>query len=424
MKVQVEKVSPIVQKLSIEVEPAVVEKELSQAYGELSRQVKMPGFRPGKIPRRILEGKFRSEVEADVVRRVQMKSVLEAIRAEKVPALGQPRFVGGNIVAGQPMSFVAECDVKPEVVAKEWKGLKLKRHDTSVADAAVDEQLEKIRQGKASLETATGRDTVKIGDWVTIDFDATHDGKPFMGGTGRGVTVEVSAGELTEGNLPQLEGAKLNEAKRFEYTFPKEFRNEEMQGKTAVFDATVKEIKEKRTPELDEAFAKAQGADSVDAFKTKVRSDLERAAKNRVLVDERNDLFTALIAANDFEVPNALIETGVDMLLDAAFGQMFQAGVDPRNLSLDWSKLRADLRPKSELESKGQLLLEAIRDQEKIDASDEDLEARIAALAEESGASLSVVQNQYKNDKQRSNLKNRVLEEKAIALVKQHAQYE
>jgi trigger factor len=423
MKVQVEKVSNIVQKLSIEVEFAVVERELTAAYAELSKQVKVPGFRPGKVPRRMLETRFRTEVEADVVRRVQLKSALEAIQSQKVPAIGQPRLTGGKIVAGAPMNFVAEFDVKPEVQLKQWKQLSLKRQDTTVADTAVAEQVEKLRQSRANLVPATGRDVVQVGDWVSIDFDATHEGKPFMGGTGRGVTVEVSPGDLTEGNLPQLEGAKVGEPKTFHYTFPATFRNEEMAAKTAAFTATVKELKQKEVPALDDTFAKAVGSDSVDALKAKVRADLERAAKARVAVDERTDVFNALIAANDFEVPPTMVETGIDMLLDAAFGQMFRAGVDPRQLSLDWSKLREELRPKSVLESKGQLLLEAITKAEKVEVTDAELEARLVSLAEESGQNVAQLKAQFQNAKQRENLQSRVLEEKAIELVKKEAKY-
>lgn len=423
MKVQVEKVSSVVSRLAVEVEAERVDQELTQAYGELARQVKMPGFRPGKVPRRILETRYRSEVEADVARRLQYRAVLDAIREHKVPALGEPRFSGGKLAPGKPFAFQADCDVKPEVEVKDWKGLTLKRFDVAVGDAQVDEQVERLRDSRATVENVEGRSAVQTGDLASIDFDATIDGSPFPGSSGRDYLVEVAAGELHEGKLPQLAGAVVGQPKLFDYVFP-DGAIDEVKGKTAKFNATVKAIQTRKVPALDDAFAKELGQESLAELKGRIRRDLERSAKGRVLVDERENVFKALADKNPFEVPNSLIETGVDMLLDGAFQQMYQSGVDPRQLTLDWSKLRDSLRPKSELEARGQLLIEALTKLEKLEVSDGDVSAKLASLAEESGRPVADIEGQYKNPERLAALKQRLLEEKAMALVKQHAKYE
>ncbi|MFZ5442757.1 MAG: trigger factor [Myxococcota bacterium] len=421
MKVQVEDVSAIEKRLSIEVEPALVERELSAAYANLSRQVKLPGFRPGKIPRRILEQKFRSEVEADVVKRVQLLGFIDALKETNVPAVGDPSFQGGKLEAQKPYAYSARVEVKPVVTAKDYKGLELAKVDDSVPEERVTEQLERMRQQRTEVVKVEGRDTVEKGDLVVIDFDATKGGQPFPGNTGRDVTVEVIDGQLIEGNLPELAGAKLGEKKELDYTFPADYRVEEIKGQTARFVCTIKEIKAKQVPALDDAFAKSMGEETFDALKARVRKDLERAAKSRAEVDARDAVFKALTEKNRIDVPQAMVNRGIDFMLENALGGLMRSGMDPNMLQLDWGKLREELRPKAELEVRGQLLLEAIARDEKIEATDADVEARLASLAAENNVAPAIVAQQYKSAEAKEGLKNRVKEEKVIAFLREHA---
>lgn len=424
MKVQVEDVSPIEKRLSIEVEPTVVEKELTQAYATLARQVSMPGFRPGKVPRRILEQKYRTEVEADVVKRVQLLAFIDAVREHNLPAVGDPHMSGGKLELQKPFAFTARVEVKPVISPKDYKGLTLKKFDTGVTDEKVNEQLTRLRESRTTLEAVTGRDVAQKGDMAVIDFDATVDGQPFAGNTGRNVTVEVTEGQLIQGNLPQLEGAKIGAKTEFDYSFPADYRVEEVKGKTARFSVEVKELKAKKVPELDQAFAESIGFGSVDELKARVRRDLERAAKNRSEADEREDVFKKLIEKNTIEVPGALVNRGIDIMLDSALQSMSRSGMDPSMLQLDWGKLREELRPRSDVEVRGQLILEAVAKAENIAVSDEDIEKKLETMAEETGAPLSMVRKQYREQDAKDSLKARILEEKAIEFLKSHAKFE
>ncbi|MDP1829952.1 MAG: trigger factor [Archangium sp.] len=421
MKVQVEDVSSIEKRLSIEVDPALVEKELTAAYTNLSRQVKVPGFRPGKIPRRILEQKFKSEVEADVVKRVQLLGFIDALKETNVAAVGDPSFSGGKIESQKPFSYSARVEVKPIVNAKDYKGLELPKFELGVTDERVNEQIERMLSQRTQVVPVEGRDTVQKGDLVVIDFDATKNGAVFPGNTGRDVTVEVIDGQLIEGNLPDLEGSKVGEKKELDYTFPADYRVEEIKGQTAHFVVTVKELKQKKVPALDDAFAKEMGEETADALKARVRRDLEKAAKNRVEVDERDALFKALIEKNPIEVPTAMVNRGVDFMLENALGGLMRSGMDPNMLQLDWGKLRDELRPKAALEVRGQLLLEAVGKEEKLEVAEADVDARLEKLATDSGLPLDQVKKQYQSAEARDALKNRTKEEKVIAFLKQHA---
>jgi trigger factor len=421
MKVQVEDVSAIEKRLSIEVEPALVEKELTAAYSNLSRQVKVPGFRPGKIPRRILEQKFRVEVEADVVKRVQLLGFIDALKETKVAAVGDPAFSGGRLEAQKPYAYSARVEVKPVVTVKDYKGLSLPPIDTTVADERVKEQIDRMLAQRTEVVPVEGRTIVQRGDLAVIDFDATKDGQPFPGNTGRGVTVEVVDGELIEGNLPALEGAQLNAKTEFDYAFPADYRVDEVKGQTAHFVCTVKELKAKKVPALDDALAKELGVDSVAALTARVRADLERAAKNRGEVDARDAMFKALSEKNPIDVPNAMINRGVDFMLENALGGLMRSGMDPNMLQLDWGKLRDELRPKAELEVRGQLLLEAVGKSENIVVSEDDVKKRIESLAAENGVALEIVARQYQAAEAKEALKNRTREEKVMAFLREHA---
>ncbi len=421
MKVQVESVSSIEKRLSIEVEAQVVDRELSQAYAALSQQVKVPGFRPGKVPRRILEQKYRTEIEADVVRRVQARATVDAIKEHDVKAVSEPQYLGGKILANTAYTFTARLEVKPEVNVKEFKGLALKKLDSSIDDAKVDEQLTRLREGRATTEPVSGRDVAKIGDLAVIDFDALKGGQPFPGNTGRNVSVEVEPGELIEGKLPQLEGQKLGEARTFDYAFPAAYRVEEVKGQTASFTATLKELKERKLPELNDDFAKSQGVDTVDALKAKIRADLERAIKSRLETDARENVLKALIEKNPFECPPSMIQRGIDSMLDGALGSLMRSGVDPRTLNLDWNKLREDMRPRAEVEVRGALILEALGRAEQLSVSDEDVEKKLAELAASAGVPVAQAKKSYAGAEALSSLKSRIIEDKALELVKQHA---
>jgi trigger factor len=424
MKVKVEEVSSIEKRLAIEVDTALIESELGQAYAALSRQVKIPGFRPGKVPRRILEQKFKGDVERDVIQRLQLKATAEAVQSHKVPMLGEPQFIPGAFVSTAPYSFVARVEVKPDVNAQDWKGIVLKKQDSSVDEKAIDEQLAKMQASRTELSAVEGRDVVNEDDVAVIDFDATLDGQPFQGSVGRSVSVEVNAGELVDAHLPALKGAKVGVETSFEYTFPSTYRAEELQGKTAQFKATVKEIKSKSVPALDDAFAKSLGMDSISTLRARVQADLTKSEKNKQNNEEREAVFNALIAKNSFECPNALIEHGIDMMLEAALGSMYQSGIDPRTLSMDWGSLRNELRPRAEREARGQLILESVAKQQKIEVSDAQLEQELPIIAAEVQAPLTQIQQRFADPRSRETLRYRVIEDKAMELVKSHAKYE
>lgn len=423
MKVKVEEVSSIERRLSIEVEPQMVAQELTNAYGRLAREVKIPGFRPGKVPRRILEQKFKADVEADVLRRVEARAFVDAIKEHKVEAVAEPHISSSTLSPNQPYAFTARVEVKPVLTAKDYAGLKLPKSDAAVSDDKIDEQLKKMQENFTSLEKVEGRDVAKTGDMAVIDFDATQDGKEFPGNKGKDITVEIAPGELIDANLPQLDGMKVGDTKPVSYTFPAEYRVDEVKGKTAIFNVTLKELKEKKVPAIDDELAKKMGSDSLADLKGKLRKDLEKASAVRIRNEEREAMFKALIEKNPFELPQAMTERGIDMMLEGALRAIARGGVDPRQLGLDFQRLRAEFRPKAEVEVRGQLIVEAIGKQEKIEVADADLEKKLEEISADSGQPIAAVRKHYKDEEERQGLVSRVREQKTIDFLKSTATY-
>jgi trigger factor len=425
MKVQVEELSPIEKKLSIEVENSRVAEELTRAYTALGKQVKLPGFRPGKVPRRILEQRYREQVENEVFQRLVQSAWQEAVREHQVEQVGTPQITqSSSIKADAPFSFEARVEVKPRVEARDYTGLELPRTDTSVSDQEEDERLEQMRQSMARLEPIEGRDVAQAGDFATVDYEASIDGNPFPGRKAEDVTVELAPGELVESNVAALEGTRVGETRELDYTFPSDYRVEDVKGKTARFKFELKGLKKKVTPELNDELAKESGeAQSLDELRGKIRSELEQSKRNKARTDERDALLKALIARNDFEVPRSMVDRTIDNMLESRLSAMARMGMDPRRLNLDLSKLREDFREEATQEVKGALLIESISQKESIQVSDQDLDKKIADLAVEAKQPVSVVQNYFKGPEERKGLSYRLREEKTIEFLKAQAKY-
>ena len=426
MKVQVEELSPIEKKLSIEVDNARVADELTRAYSALGRQVKVPGFRPGKIPRRILEQRYRASVEDDVIQRVVQQAYLDAIREHKVEPVSQPTVSNARALkANEPFTFEARVEVKPQVQAKDYRELPLPKSDVVVDDAAVEQQLTNMRESLARLEPVEGgREVGAPGDFATIDYEAKLEGKEFPGSKAEGVTVEIAPGELVQSNIAALEGVKIGESKELDYTFPADYQVEEVRGKAAQFRIVLKELKRKVTPELDDAFARETGqAETLEALRAKLRSDLERAQKNQKQAEEREAILKALVERNGFEVPKAMVERALDSMLEGALRSMARSGFDPRRLNLDFMKVREEMRERAVQEVKGSLILESIAGQESIAASDEDIEKKIADLAQESGQPVASVKQYFKSPDERRGLGLQLREQKTLEFLRGTAKY-
>ena len=424
MKVRVEEVSPIERKLSIEVEQPRVANELDRAYSQLGRQVKIAGFRPGKVPRRILEQRFREQVEDDVIRKMVDHGYREAVREHQLEAVSNPQVTNDRLDPNEPFTFQARVQVKPKVEAKDYFGLALNRVDASVGEAKVDEQLEKIRQSLSRLEPLEGREVAQAGDFALVDYEGTIDGKELPGGKSENVTVEVAPGEFHESKVQALEGARIGSTVEVATTFPEDHPSAPLRGKRARFKVHLKALKTKVVPELNDDLAQEmQAGKTLADLRAKVRSDLEKIALARSANEEREQIAKALIERNPFEVPAAMVERAAEMMLDGALRAMARGGVDLQRINLDVGKLLEEMRPRAMAEVKAALLFEAIASQEKIEVAEQEVDKKIEEAAKDSGQALPKVKRHFAKPQERRNLSQKLREEKTVDFLKARAKY-
>lgn len=421
MKILVETVSPVERKVTIEVDPERVAKEIESAYSGLGRRVKLRGFRPGKAPRKVLERHFRSEVESEVAEKIVQQTFAEAVRVESIDVVAPPHVsISEGVAEGKPLKYTARVEVKPKLDPKDYRGLEAKRRPPQVADEAVSAELTRIQDSFAQLAPLEGRLEAQEGDWAVVDHEGTVDGKPFAGSKAEGVTVKVSPGPLYEGNLASLAGKKLGETVELDEPFPEDHRNEALRGKVARMKVTLRSLRTRQVPALDDALAKSLGVEAIETLeqlRARIRADLEKREARRADIELKDNLVKAALAKNEFEVPPAMVERAVDAMIEGAAERFARSGIDIRQLKLDQARMRADLREQALLQVRGRLLLEAIADAEKIEVADGDLQAEIARIAEEMGISLAKVQQQMRGSEAREALRSKIREDKALALM-------
>lgn len=424
-KFTVEEVSPIERRIKVEVEPERVAAQLDRTYKTLSRQVKVPGFRPGKVPRRILEARYRPQVEGEAIQSLVQESYVEAVEAhpELLP-VSSPRVNTEELKPGEPFRYQAHVDVKPKVEPKDYEGLELKKASVDVTDAVIDAELERLRNTMQQLEPVQGRDVAEKGDFAVIHYEGTIDGKAFGGGQASDVTVEIAPGDFNEGNVEALAGAKIGESREVPHTFPADHRLAELQGKTATFRITLDGLKQKKVPELDDAFAKETGAgvETLAELRERIRKDLTERDTEKADREFRSELLKQLIAKNPFELPKSMVDRHVDHMLEVTLNRFMRQGIDPRQLQLDFDRLRESMRPAAEQEVRGTLILEAIADKEGIEVKPEDLDARIKRFAEQMKAPEEKVRAQFASaEGGLSVLSPQVREEKTLAFLESKA---
>jgi trigger factor len=421
MKIEVESVSPVERKVTIEVDPDRVAQELERAYVGLGRRVKLRGFRPGKAPRKVLERHFRSEIESEVAEKIVQTTFAEAVRVESIDIVAPPHVsISEGVAEGKPLRYTARVEVKPKLSPKDYRGLEVARRPPEVTDEAVAAEITKIQESMAQLVPVEGRFEAQEGDWAVVDHEGTIEGKPFEGGRAEGVTVRVGPGSVSEGNLEALKGKKLGETVELDEPFAPDHRNETLRGKTARMKVTLNALKTRQLPAVDDALAKTlgvEGIETLDALRARIRSDLEKREQRRAENELKDALVKAALEKNEFEVPPALVERAIDGMIEGAAERFARQGIDIRRLELDLARMRADLREQALLQVRGRLLLESIADAEKIDVTDEDLQAEVSRIASELGMPLAKVQQQMRGNDARDALKSKIREDKALAVL-------
>ncbi|MDU9350809.1 trigger factor [Staphylococcus warneri] len=410
--------------LTVTVPSEKVDKALDQAFKKVVKQINVPGFRKGKVPRPIFEQRFGVEaLYQDAVDILLPEAYGEAIDETGINPVAQPEVNVTQIEKGKDFIFEATVTVEPKVKLGDYKGLEIEKQDSELTDEELEESINHSLGHMAEMVVKEDG-AVENGDTVNIDFSGSVDGEEFEGGQAEGYDLEVGSGSFIPGFEEQLEGMKTGEEKDVVVTFPEEYHAEELAGKEATFKTKVNEIKYKDVPELNDEIANELDAEanSVDEYKENLR---KRLAEQKATEAENTEKEEAIKKATDnatIDIPQAMIDTELDRMVQE-FGQRIQQqGLDLQTYfqisGQDESQLREQMKDDAEQRVKTNLTLTAIADAENIEVSDEDIDKELEKMSEQFNISVEDIKNTLGNT---DIVKNDVRIQKVIDLLKDNA---
>ncbi len=415
MKVSVEEINSIKKKMSVEVPEEQVIKEVDSFYRELSQKAKIKGFRPGKVPRNILERHFKDYVKAEVIQKLIQESYPQALSEAKLHPVSNPLIDPGEMEGGKPFQYAATIEIKPEIKLEGYIGLKIEGKKEGVKDEEVEERLKNLQNIHAQLKTVSDPRPVQPGDFVILDYEASMENKPLDEGKATDFTVEVGSGRFIPDLEEKLVGLKPDEEKEIEVSFPDDYGYKKWAGKTLSFHVKIKEVKEKILPILDDEFAKDLGDySSLEDLRLKLREEIEKEKKLILERQLKDQMVEQLLQANSFEVPESLVEEQTRTLVSDTKMRLATQGVDFKNLGLSEEKLQGDYREMAQKQVRTFLILEKIADQEGITVTDGEAEDRVREISERIHQKFDVVKRYYEKNGLIPEVKAGIMSEKIL----------
>lgn len=387
MSLQVEKLEKNMAKLTIEVSVEELEKAIEGAYQKNKKNISVPGFRKGKVPRQMIEKMYGKEVfYEDAANALIPEAYDKALEECEEDIVSSPKVDVTQLEAGKPFIFTAEVALKPEIKLGKYKGIKVEKADAAVTDEEVTAEIDKERNNNARNIEVTDR-AVKDGDATIIDFEGFVDGVAFEGGKGENYPLTIGSGAFIPGFEEKLVGTELNKEVEVDVTFPEDYQAEELKGKAAIFKCTVKEIKEKQLPELDDEFAgEVSEFDTLDEYKADVKAKLAEKKEKENKEAKESAVIEAIIGDADMEIPEAMLLTQQRQLVED-FAQRIQG----QGLSIDqyyqftgssYEQMVEQVKPQAEKRIQSRLVLEAVVKAENIAATEEEYQEELSKMAE------------------------------------------
>jgi trigger factor len=415
MKVQIEDVSPVEKKISFEISWETVSQEIETAYRSLNQNAKLKGFRPGKVPRSILERYYKKQVGEEVQSKLISDSLVKAVEENKIVPVGEPSVIDRQFEAGKDFKYALRIEVKPEIAVEDYKGLEAEKEKVAVTEEEAEARLRDLQEHHARLQPIASKRPVQEKDFVVFDFEGTLDGKPVEGWKAQDHLTEVGRKLLVAEMDQHLLGLRPEEEKDVTLALPETYARKELAGKQIQVHLKVKEIKEKILPALDDDFAKDVGDYATLAdLRQKVRQNLEE--QKRVQADQaaKDMLMNQLIAKNSFPLPNSMMERQIESLMARAEWRLASQGVKINPQDADRQKIRETLQPTAEKEIRSMLLLEKIAEREKISVSEEELGQRLEKMARELNQRPEALRGYYQKEGRMEDLKAQMREEKTL----------
>ena len=423
MKVTVENGENQQVTLTVEVEAAEVSKAVEKAVKRLSNRVNIPGFRKGKAPRKIIERNVGMDaIMQEAFDIVGPKAFADALEEQKIEPVSRPQIDIETLEDGKDLVFKATVTPRPEVKLGEYKGLKVEKNVEAVTDEDVEKQLKTFQDRQGKMVDAPEGSEVKDGDFTTLDFEGFVDGEAFEGGKGQDYPLQIGSGSFIPGFEDQLIGAKIGEEKEVNVTFPEEYHAKELAGKAATFKCTIRSIKQKELPAMDDELAKKVSKfETLEELKADVRKNLEENAARKAENDQKAAAIDMATSNITVDIPAVMIDNRVEGMIREMAMRLEQQGMSfdayLQYAGTDINKIREDYRETAEKNVRTDLMLEEVAKAEDIKVEAKDLDAEVAGMAAAYGATPQQVQKIIKEQGRVGDLAATVLRKKTAQFI-------
>lgn len=419
MQVNVEKISPVLVELNVQIEAERVTSEYEKAFKTVSRQSKIKGFRPGKAPRNIVQRVYGARVEADVIQRLVDETFPKAAAEQSMQPVNQPSVTPERLHSGKPFSYKARVEVLPGIESVTYEGLEAKRPRATVTDEQIDKELDDVRRANSTLEVPKKERPAKKGDVVTCDLRVSVDGEPIEDAGTSGFPIEIGNSQVFKEVEAALEGAKVGDTVTADVEMPESHPHPQMQGKKVQFSIDLKELKERILPAADDELAKDLGEfETLAELKEDIRKQLEAQQKDQSdnVLAER--LVQALVEANPIPLPPSLVQ---QQMRASEREILYRAQMQGQQVSGLGEELREKIKQDSEMKVRAGLLMAEIAKKENIQIGNEQLEEGLVELAEQTGKNVAKLRAEYSEPRKREMLVGMILENKVLDIVEAKA---
>lgn len=419
---KIEDVSSIKKKITFDVPWQDVKHELDAVYQKVGKTARIKGFRPGKVPRNMLEKFYRQDVEADVAVNLINKYYWDALQKNGIAAVAQPEIEQAGIEAEKNFTFSATVEVHPQVEPVGYKEMELEKQEPIVTDAELEASMEQMRQMMAVLKNAEGDRGVQKGDFVTINFEGALEGNKLPELKSENYLLEIGSGSFVPGFEDQLIDTRKGAVKNIEVVFPENYQAAHLAGKNVAFAVEIKDIKIKELPDFDDNFIKKFGKyESIDDLRADVRRGIGEDKKKRAETAFIRQISDKLLEKNTFDVPEAFVQQQVYFMATDAQSRMVSEGMDPKKaeeLAMNYS---GHFRDEASKVVKTTILLEKIAEKESITATDEEVENRIRELARQRSQDYETYRKSLEKDGLLENIRGELINRKTYEFIEANA---
>ncbi len=421
MSVQVENLEKNMAKLTIEVAADEVEKAMEASYQKQKSKISIPGFRKGKVPRKMIEKMYGEAVfYDDAVNTLIQDHYPDAADESGIDIVSRPTVDVVQIGSGKPFIFTAEVAVRPEVKLGKYKGVQVTKIDTDVTDEEIEKELESEREKNARNVSVTDRPAAN-GDTVVIDYEGFCDGVAFEGGKDENHSLELGSHSFVDTFEDQLVGKSVGDDVEVNVKFPEKYHSADLAGKPALFKVKIHEIKAKELPELNDEFAQdVSECDTLDAYKEEIKGRLAEQKENAAKRTKEDEAIQKIIDKSTMEIPEAMLDTQCDNMVNEFAQRIMQSGLSLEQYmqfsGLTMDKLKEQVRPEAETRIKSSLVLEQIAKEENIEVTEEEIDAEIEKMASAYGMEADKLK-EHMGDKEKQSIRRDLSVTKAVDLV-------